>query len=104
MALVNGTVQLFNPDTGTKLAEIGAHSRQINGLACHPSEPVFATCGDDTFMNVWRLGLVSDKLDVHVASSSWVPDLLLTGIAFAGKDHASVVCSVYDYKQLIVWD
>ena len=103
-ALVNGAVRLFGADMGALLAEIGAHSRQINGLACHPARNVFATCGDDTFMNLWQIKYDGVNVNVDALSSTRVPDFFLTGVCFAGKNHLAVVCSAYDYKQLIVWD
>ena len=101
VAYSNGSVRLYQPDTGSLLAEVGAHSRQINGLACHPAQGLFATCADDSFMNVWK---VTPEGNVTIMSSSRVPDFQLTGVCFAGKFSQSVVASVYDYKQLIVWD
>ena len=36
--------------------------------------------------------------------SSRVNDYQLTGIAFGKENHSSIVCSVYDYKVMLVWD
>ena len=35
-AYINGIIKLFNSETCGLEAEIGAHSRQINALICHP--------------------------------------------------------------------
>ena len=88
------------------MAEVGAHSRQINGLACHHKKSVFATCGDDTFLNVWEVvsSQSKDEIDIEVICSSRTPDLMLTGVSFGNPNENSVLCSVYDYKQLLVWD
>lgn len=55
VAFMNGAVKLFNSESGALVGEVGAHSRQINGLVCHPKKSFFATCSDDTFLNVWEV-------------------------------------------------
>ena len=106
VAFANGSVKLFNSETGSIMAEIGAHSRQISGMVCHPTKCVFVTCGDDTFLNIWKVVSSSKKgeIEIEVVSSSRVPDFMLTGVCFGKADLSSVICSVYDYKQLLVWD
>jgi len=50
----NGLVKLIAKN-GELLSDISAHSRTITAMACHPSKSVFATCGDDTFLNIWEV-------------------------------------------------
>jgi hypothetical protein len=50
--------------TGAVIAEVGAHSRGINALACHPQIPIFATCSDDTFLNIFEVVGSGPELDV----------------------------------------
>ena len=102
VAFLNGAVKLFNSETGTLIGEVGAHSRQINALVCHPTKSVFATCGDDTFLNVWEVK--GDEIEIDVVVSSRVADFILTGVCFADPKHSSLICTVYDYKQMIVWN
>jgi WD40 repeat protein len=102
VAFLNGTVKLFNSETGALVGEVGAHSRQINGLVCHPTKSVFATCSDDTFLNVWEVQ--GDEIEIDVVISSRVADFILTGVCFADPNHSSLICTVYDYKQMIVWN
>ena len=56
-------------------------------------------------MNVWEVsGTRVENIDVQLTVSSRCSDLLLTGVAFGGPKMSSVVASVYDYKQILVWD
>ncbi len=62
-------------ETGKLVCEIGAHSRQINAVKAHPTRAVFATAGDDTFVNLWEItGSSIEKLDISLLSSSIVND------------------------------
>ena len=101
----NGSVKLFNAEDGQLLCELGAHSRQVNALVCHPTKAVFATCGDDTFVNIWEVsGSKLASLDINLIVSSRVADYQMTGVAFGGPDFNSLVSSVYDFKTMLVWD
>lgn len=100
-AFANGQVKLIHP-SGNLLLEISAHSRSLNALTCHPTKSIFATCSDDTLMNVFEVtGDKSDKIDVTLIVSSRVNDYQLTGVAFAGN---SVIAAPYDFKNLAVWN
>jgi len=75
IGFANGCVKLFKAEDGKLLCELGAHSRQVNGLVCHPTKAVFATCGDDTFVNIWEVtGSKLENLDVNLIVSSRVND------------------------------
>lgn len=75
VAFASGTVKLYLCDTGNELCELAAHSRQINALAAHPTKQVFATCSDDTFVNLWEVsGSRIDTLDINLLVSSRVND------------------------------
>jgi WD40 repeat protein len=101
----NGHVKLLNFENGDMIAEISSHSRMVNAVACHPSRAVFATCGDDTFMNVYEVsGDKIEKLDVDLILSSRVNDLMLVGVTFGGENNSSVVGVPYDFNTLVVWD
>ena len=79
----SGTVKLFMSDSGSRVCEIGAHSRQVNALCCHPSRTVFVTAGDDTFVNLWEVfGSTVDRLDINILTSSIVNDYQVVGLAF----------------------
>ena len=98
-------IRMYRCDNGELICELQAHSRQINGLVCHPSRSVFATAGEDTFMNVWEVaGSKIDSLEINLVASTRCPDFLLTGLAFGGNNNTSIVASVYDYKSVLVWD
>lgn len=101
----SGTVKLFLCETGQLVCEIGAHSRQVNALACHPSRAAFVTAGDDTFVNLWEVsGSSLERLDINILMSSIVNDYQVSGLAFGQDNYRSIVASVYDYKLLLVWD
>ena len=66
---------------------------------------MFATAGDDTFVNLWEVtGATVDKLDINLLSSSIVNDYQVVGLCFGQENQRSLVASVYDYKVLLVWD
>ena len=91
--------------SGASVAEITPHSRMITGLACHPSKSVFATCGDDSFVNVFEIsGDKTEKVDVNLIVSSRVNDMMMTGICFGGEGNNSILGVPYDYKNLVVWN
>lgn len=84
---------------------MSAHSRVINAVACHPSKSVFATCSDDTFMQVFEVsGDRLDKIDVNLILGSRVNDYMLTGVTFGGEGNNSVIAVPYDFKTLVVWN
>ena len=97
VGFANGEVRIISPK-GLIIIELSAHSRGINALTCHPTKPLFATCSDDTFMNIFE---VTDKLDVNLVLSSRVNDYQLVGVAFGGD---SVVSTPYDFKNIAVWN
>ena len=81
---------------------LGSHSRCLNALTCHPERPLFLTCGDDTFLNVFSVGGDrEDQVDVSLTLSSKVNDYMLVGAAFSGD--TSIVAAPYDFKNLVVW-
>lgn len=100
----NGMVKLYTSDEPRLVASVQAHSRQVSAIACHPSKQLFATVGDDTFMNVWEVP--KNSIDVSLNVSARANDMQLTGVCFAGSEGVitSVVASVYDYKSILVWD
>lgn len=101
-AFSNGTVKIFTYK-GDLLCELGAHSRNINAVACHPNKSIFWTVGDDTFLNVFEVsGDTVDKIQVDLRLSAKVPDLMLMGVQFAGDDYSSICAVPYDYPNLIL--
>ncbi|TNV77557.1 hypothetical protein FGO68_gene3676 [Halteria grandinella] len=104
VAYANGSVKLITP-AGVVVSEIGAHSRGINALTCHPQRPIFATCSDDTFVNVYEVtGETVENLDVNLLLSSKVNDFVIVGLAFGGDGLKSLIGAPYDYKNLTVWN
>jgi len=53
-SFANGLIWICSFD-GSLVAEITAHSRCINAIACHPTRSVFASVSDDTFMNLFEV-------------------------------------------------
>ena len=99
----NGVVRLYSAEEPKCLAEIQAHSRQVNALICHPSKPLILTAGDDTFVNVWEISK-TQEFDVSLKMSSRCSDMQVVGLALGGEQLSSIVAAVYDYKSMLVWD
>jgi len=77
----------------------------LNALCVHPSRSVFATCSDDTFVNIFEVvGDKIDKIDVNLIMGSRVNDNLPVGICFGGEGNNSLVVAPYDYKTIVVWN
>ena len=71
----SGAIKLFLGSTGQLICEMGAHSRQVNALSCHPTRSVFVSAGDDTFVNLWEVsGSTIERLDINLLTSSIVND------------------------------
>ena len=103
-AYQNGLIKLLSPQ-GTVICELTSHSRMINALVCHPSKSVFATCSDDTFVNIFEVsGDKVEKIDINLIVSSRVNDYMLCGVAFGGESNNSVVAVPYDYKTVVIWN
>ena len=98
----NGAVKIFTFN-GEIVCEIGAHSRNINAVACHPSRSLFWTVGDDCFLNVFEVtGDTVDKIEVDLRLSSKVTDLMLVGVCYAGDDESSIVAVPFDYPNMVI--
>lgn len=106
VGFASGMVKIYLADSGAPVCELAAHTRQVSAVACHQGgKSVFATVSDDTFMNVWEVsGNKLETIDVQLVVSSRCADLQVTGVAFGGPKMSAVVASIYDYKQILVWD
>jgi hypothetical protein len=65
---------------------------------------LFATCGDDTFVNIWEVTGQSDKIRVSHFLGSRVNDMMVVGVTFGGAASRSMVAVPYDYAQMVVWE
>lgn len=71
----------------------------------HATRSVFATCSDDTFVNIFEVvGDKLDKIDVNLIMASRVNDHMPVGICFGGEGNNSLVVTPYDYKTVIIWN
>lgn len=106
VSFLNGLVIIYRADNGAPVCELAAHNRQVSALACGKKDnrAVFATAGDDTFVNLWEVLPNTSKGDEHgievkLMQSHRIADSLLTGVCFFAQDQ--VIASVYDQKNLI---
>lgn len=101
-AYSSGHVRLFRYGIHELAIELTAHARIINALSIHPTLNMFATCGDDQFINVWSLPdfkSVSSN-SVELLCSERVPNRLLCGVSYFGDEQIGVVS--YDEDDLIM--
>jgi hypothetical protein len=101
-AFVSGVVRVYDIARARVQIEIDAHCRTLNAIALHPQYDVFASAGEDGFINVWQL---PDKrnLDVRLVASLRVPDALLCGVAFLLDGSNRLAALAYDSPKLYVW-
>ncbi|MGH3871700.1 MAG: TIR domain-containing protein [Pseudonocardiaceae bacterium] len=81
-----GAIQLWDPSTGRRLAELTGHTGRVYGLAFHPSEPLLVSGDTDGGVRVWDTTTrrVRHTLTGHDAALYWVTfnptgDLVATG-------------------------
>jgi len=103
VGFASGMVNLYSAATGSKVIELSAHSRQVNALCCHPTKSIFATVGDDTFLNMWEVES-GNTPSVKLHLSSRVADFQLVGVCFANKNFTSILATSYIFKTALVWD
>ncbi len=51
----DGTIALWDLQTGQQLRNISAHERSVNGLSFHPNARLLASGGDDGVIKIWNL-------------------------------------------------
>jgi len=103
-----GLIRLFRVDSRELVCELGAHSRRLTALASHPTLPLLASVGEDTFMHVWNFPNLEDKdpdsiPEVELVYSDHNEDVLLCGVAFTHDGSQEVIAAAYDEAALIVW-
>lgn len=101
-AYCTGHIRLFRSSIHEMAIEIAAHARIINAIKIHPNLNMFASCGDDQFLNVWSLPdftSVSSR-DAELLCSERIPNRMLTGVSYFSDDRVGVVS--YDEDDLII--
>lgn len=97
---------------GSKPLLQGHGSRELWGLASHPTKAEFVTCGDDGTIRVWDIKSFHMtkciKMDTPARSITYSPDGKLIAVGFGtpgkrsrgkvGKDGAFAIISASDYK------
>ncbi|WP_437552517.1 pentapeptide repeat-containing protein [Sorangium sp. So ce367] len=85
----DGTVRLWDPDTGNELACLVGHSGSVRAVAWHPDGKRLASAGDDRTVRLWDLG-AGNKLarlvghSARIRTVAWHPDG--KRLASAGND------------------
>jgi len=101
-----GHLRFFLLSTGSMIAEIAAHSRCINALDIHPEQPLLASIGDDTYLNIWTLPETDEGAQgegMTLLFSEQVHDKLLTGVSFLNHETRHIATSAYDCDGLPLW-
>lgn len=60
VSYTSGHIRIFKINEGLR-CEISGHSRCITGMCLHPTEDYFATCGEDSVVNVYTLPHLESK-------------------------------------------
>jgi len=98
-----GHIRIYSLDKHQLKVEITAHTRTINTIDMHPTQPMFATVSEDTFLSVWSLPTPKSsqvrKLHLQSVSSG-----LLTGVRFNVRDPNQLLVTCYDSRFLMYLD
>uniref|UniRef100_A0A7S2FDR9 WD repeat-containing protein 54 beta-propeller domain-containing protein n=1 Tax=Florenciella parvula TaxID=236787 RepID=A0A7S2FDR9_9STRA len=102
----HGVLRIVQLSTREVTVEVAAHSRCIMALDVHPTQPIFTTVSEDTYMKVWALPDSEDKSASEVALiyEERVEDRFLTGVQFTRDGSERILAAAYDSKELLVWD
>jgi WD40 repeat protein len=83
----DGTVELFDADSGRSTRSIPAHDAPVNGIAFSPDGTMLGTTGEDGFARVWDLesGAVLHTLESPRGQDALAPSFSADGSRFAAS-------------------
>lgn len=92
----DGTVIIWELDTGAEIKRLKSQGTQVESVAWHPKDKVLAVGGDDGLIRLWNLA--SGKLEYKLPGH----ERIVTSVAFSA-DGRWMVSGSYDSKA-IIWD
>lgn len=98
---VSGVVRIYNLTWSRIFAEIDAHCRAINSMDLNLQHNVFATAGEDGFINVWQLPS-KHREEIELVSSHHFENSLLVGVSFSKALDNKYYAVAYDEKVLSI--
>lgn len=96
-----GHIRIFRANLMELAIEITAHSRCILSLALHPTDPLFASCGEDQMIHVWEFPTFVSKAksDCGVIHSEYYENKMCTGVYF-NRDELDI--AAYDDDHILI--
>jgi len=101
-AFETGCVRIYKISSSMLIHELDCHCRTLNTLDLHPLKDIFATGGDDGFVNVWILPDDSWNGKVEVLTSEEIAHNDVVGVAFARENRVQIAATCYDSKTLTI--
>lgn len=93
-----GHLRMFNLTNKTLHVEITAHTRAINAVTTHLSQPMICCCSEDSFVSCWSLPS-GEKAGVKALSSFSPGSAAMTGVAFCSGGKA-IGAIAYDSRYI----
>jgi len=110
VGLARGSVELFDPHSGTMLGRLAEHRSRISRIRFHPEAQILATAGGaDGYVYLWRIGLPEPMLLIpEAAGRGFVEDiffvpgrpwLIAVGLEGLKVDGTDGWVRLWDYEQ-----
>lgn len=96
----HGVIRVWDMLAKDLRVEICAHARWISSMDGLPDKGIFASVGEDTVLNVWKVE--EGTHEISLLHTSVVADKLLCGVAFTDpiSERLPIACVAYDTDQV----
>jgi WD40 repeat protein len=98
----NGTIRLYNTETGRKMAEIAAHGRSVTGVDTAQDSGLLLSVSEDCTASVWGLTEETSPKVTHLCRLS-VGDHLLCGGRFCDPLGDTLALAAFDSRTVLTY-
>ncbi|EDV20827.1 uncharacterized protein TRIADDRAFT_50926 [Trichoplax adhaerens] len=99
----SGHIRIYEANTGNLEIEIAAHARWVNAIDVAFEANLLLSASEDTYVRVWSLGLVDNKLKVEMKFSESVTDVQLQGCKFTSPEGLTFALTGYDFSEIYLF-
>lgn len=78
----DGSIKLWSPSIAQVLGELAGHSREVVGMAVHPTKPQLLSASEDGSIKVWGLDTLTELYQFPI------PEESLSSFALMDASHA----------------